>query len=200
MRVFHFPVLMVFNKSDLLTGAEKIAQAQIAGLYENIGYACLQASALTGENIEGIIMYCKNTLSIFAGQSGTGKSAILSRVFPDHTFRISELSKNIQRGVHTTTGITLLKLSESSYIADTPGFSLMELPQIPEEEVVSFFPDIGLKQGSCKFSNCIHENEPGCFIKEMVGKGEIPQSRYLNYLKVYNYMNRKNRDYKGKMR
>ena len=76
----------------------------------------------------------------------------------------------------------------------------MDLPHIPEKDVVSFFPDIAVNLGSCKFTNCIHENEPGCTIKERVKKGDIAESRYLNYLKVYNYMHRKNRDYKGKKR
>ena len=157
-------------------------------------------SALTGENVDSIIGHCKGTVSIFAGQSGTGKSTILSKIFPDKSFRISELSKNIQRGVHTTTNISLLKLSESGYIADTPGFSFIDLPVVPEEEVVSFFPDIASEQGECKFANCIHENEPDCKIKEKVNNREITESRYTNYLKIYHIMKDKNRDYQGKER
>jgi len=194
------PVRLVFNKCDLLDESETITQSGITALYEKIGYPCLCVSALTGENIGNIITHGSNALSIFAGQSGAGKTAILSRIFPDRTFRIGELSRNIQRGVHTTTSITLLKLPQSGYIADTPGFSTMELPHIPEDEVATFFPDIAANQGSCKFANCIHGNEPGCAIKEMVQRGEIAESRYANYLKIYTYMHRKNRDYKGMKR
>lgn len=191
-----FPVLFVFNKIDLLTPKEKKTQSEIISLYEKTGYTCIGISALTGENVDNVIGLCKNAVSIFAGQSGTGKSTILSKIFPDRSFRIGELSKNIHRGIHTTTNISLLKLTESGYIADTPGFSFIELPIIPEHDVISFFRDIAFKQGACKFANCIHENEPNCKIKEMVEKGEIPESRYQSYVKIYHYMYEKNREYK----
>jgi len=194
--VLSFPAILAFNKIDLLTQKEKKTQSEIISLYERIGYTCIEVSAFTGENIDSIIRHCKNTVSIFAGQSGTGKSTILSKIFPDKSFRISELSKNIQRGIHTTTNISLLKLTESGYIADTPGFSFIELPVIPEDEVVSFFPDIASEQGACKFANCIHENEPECRVKEMIEEGEIPESRYQSYVKIYHYMYEKNREYK----
>ena len=148
--VLDFPVILAFNKIDLLTQKGKEAQSEIVSLYEKIGYMCIEISALTGENVDIVVEHCKNLVSIFAGQSGTGKSTILSKIFPDKSFRISELSKNIQRGIHTTTNISLLKLTESGYIADTPGFSFIDLPVVPEEEVVSFFPDIASELGELK--------------------------------------------------
>lgn len=196
--VLDFPVILAFNKIDLLTQKEKNAQSEIISLYEKIGYTCIEISALTEDNLNSVVEHCKNTLSIFAGQSGTGKSTILSKIFPDKSFRISELSKNIQRGIHTTTNISLLKLAESGYIADTPGFSFIDLPVVPEEEVVSFFPDIASREGECKFANCIHENEPECKIKEMVENGEISESRYNSYIKIYYIMYNKSREYKEK--
>lgn len=196
--VLDFPVIIAFNKIDLLKQEDRQAQSEIISWYEKIGYPWIEISALTGENIDGIIEHCKNTISIFAGQSGTGKSTILSKIFPEKSFRISELSENIKRGIHTTSNISLLKLAQDGYIADTPGFSFMDLPVVPEEEVVTFFPDIASEEGECKFANCIHENEPDCKIVEMVENGEIMESRYTNYLKIYHIMKRERKDYRSR--
>ena len=195
-RVFEFPTIMVFNKTDLYTQAEKKELAAICSCYERIGYTCLTISALTGENIESLIDLCENTLSILAGLSGTGKSTILAKIFPDRHFKTQELSKNIDRGMHTTTNTTLLKLSGPGYIADTPGFSYIDLPQIDELDVSPHFPEIADNEGLCKFSNCIHENEPGCAIKELVESGEIALHRYNNYLSIYKSVQGKRREYK----
>ena len=196
--VLNFPVILAFNKIDLLNKEDRNTQAEIISWYEKIGYPCIELSALTGENLKGIIEHCKNTISIFAGQSGTGKSAILSKIFPEKSFRINELSKNIKRGIHTTTNISLLKLPLGGYIADTPGFSLIDLPAVDEEEVVLFFPDIASEEGQCKFANCIHEREPDCKILKMVEGGGIMESRYNNYLKIYHKMKNARKDYRRK--
>lgn len=191
-----FSCHLIFNKTDLLTEKELAEQQEIIRLYKKIGYTCIQTSAVTTENLSTIIDLCKDSLSIFAGPSGGGKSTILARIFPDHEFRIGELSKHISRGKHTTTSTILLKLSDSGYIADTPGFSYMKLRLIPEEEVSTHFPDIASNEGQCKFNNCIHDNEPMCHIKDMVKSGEIAESRYENYLKTYYFMQKKRREYK----
>ncbi len=194
--VLDFSTILIFNKSDLLTESDRSSLLEIIEIYEKIGYSCIQTSALTGKNINLIAKQCENRLSILAGPSGSGKSTILARIFPDCYFRTNELSKSICRGKHTTTNTTLLKLIPKGYIADTPGFSHIHLPEMPEEQVVSYFPDIASKQGNCRFSNCIHDNEPGCAVKEMVDKGEIMGSRYKNYLKIYRIMEKKQREYR----
>lgn len=193
--VLAFSASIVFNKSDLLTPADSSSLLKIIAYYKKIGYMCIQTSALSGENIGRVIELCRDSQSIFAGPSGTGKSTLLAKIFPDHTFRVAALSKNIERGVHTTTHTTLLKLTDSGYIADTPGFSYVELPIVSEEEVGSFFPEIDEGRSACKFSNCIHQNEPACAVKQMVDTGDILRSRYEQYLKIYNFMLKKRRTY-----
>lgn len=194
--VYQFPTILAFNKSDLYSQNDRKELSTIASYYENLGYACLTLSALTGENIESLTDLCDNTLSILAGLSGTGKSTILGKIFPDRFFRTQELSKNIDRGMHTTTNTTLLKLSGPGYIADTPGFSFIDLPDMDEQDVSSHFPEIADNEGNCKFNNCIHENEPGCAIKELVDSGEIALYRYNNYLSIYKSVQEKRREYK----
>ncbi len=197
MQVPGYPVCIVFNKSDILADTDRAAVETLIQYYSRLGYTCLQTSALTGDNIDILIAACRDTLSIFAGPSGTGKTTILSTIFPDHDFRIGELSKVTGRGVHTTTHITLLKLTDGGYIADTPGFSFVQPPQINETEVAAYFPEIAAMQGSCKFNNCIHENEPQCAVREKAESGEILRSRYDTYLKLYHLMKEKRREYRG---
>lgn len=196
-KVLNLPTIIVFNKNDLLSFQERKYLNQIVTSYKNIGYSCLITSAVSGENIEVLKSLCTDILSIFAGQSGTGKSTILAKLFPHLYFRTNKLSQNIKRGVHTTTNTTLLMLEENSFIADTPGFSQVQLPQIPEEEVVTYFPDLLSAQGTCKYNNCIHENEPDCSIKKMVKDGDIQDYRYKSYLKIYRLMKERRREYKN---
>lgn len=199
-QVFQFPTVLVFNKSDLHSQSDNKKVSGILSYYTHIGYTCLTMSALRGENIKSLVDLCDNTLSILAGLSGTGKSTILAKIFPDRTFKTQELSKSIDRGMHTTTNTTLLKLSGPGYIADTPGFSYIDLPDIDEQDVSSYFPEISSNEGGCRFNNCIHENEPGCSIKPLVDTGKITQTRYTNYLSIYNAIKYKRRDYKPSKR
>ncbi len=196
MGVLAFPVHIVFNKGDLLTNGDTQSLSALVAYYTQLEYPCLQTSALTGENIDRLVEQCRESLSIFAGPSGTGKSTILAAIFPDHQFRIGDLSKSTHRGVHTTTHITLLKLADSGHIADTPGFSYMQLPQVDEKEVAAYFPEIAAEQGACKFNDCIHENEPQCAVKQKVASKEILPSRHENYLKIYHTMREKRREYR----
>jgi ribosome biogenesis GTPase len=193
--VLHFPTLLVFNKNDLYTPTDKKKLSEITSYYSKIGYTCITVSALTGENLDSLIKLCNNMLSILAGLSGTGKSTILAKIFPEKSFRTQELSKNVSRGKHTTTSTILLKLPNFGYIADTPGFSFIDLPEIDEKDVSSHFPEISSNQGNCRFNNCIHEYEPGCAIKPLVETGEIAPFRYKNYLTIYNAIKEKRRKY-----
>ena len=193
--VLNLPTIIIFNKNDLLLKTDIKVLSKIMARYTDIGYICFSTSALTGENIESLLSVCKDKFSIFAGPSGTGKSTILSRIFPDKTFRTNALSKNIQRGIHTTTHTTLLKLNDTGYIADTPGFSFVDLPVMDEYKVISYFPDIASEQGKCKFANCIHDNEPGCNVKTKVSHGYIDEYRYQCYLNIFHLMREKRKKY-----
>lgn len=197
-QVYRFPVVLVFNKDDMLLDSERAILTDILSYYEKIGFPGLLLSAKTGDHLKQLIDYGKEKISILAGLSGVGKSTILSSIFPQHTFRTGELSKSISRGMHITTATTLLKLPHGGYMADTPGFSYISLPIVDEETVGHYFSEIDRASDSCKFTNCIHDNEPGCAVKEMVAQGTIKESRYEMYLKIHSFMKNKRREYSKK--
>jgi ribosome biogenesis GTPase len=193
---FSFTPLIVFNKSDLLSADGRRETDRIIDVYRSIGYDCLHVSAATGDGIDALVKLCVGKLSCLAGVSGVGKSALLQRIFPVQSFRIGPLAKATGRGSHTTTNTTLIKLPGGGYIADTPGFSFMDLPILPEEAISGLFPEIARADGTCRFGNCAHLDEPGCLVKELVEKGAMAQSRYLSYVKFFMFARQRRREYR----
>ncbi len=195
---YELSVVIVFNKSDLNPAGGEPKQPIIDALL-TIGYLVLETSARTGDNLEALIARCVGHVSAFAGLSGVGKSALLSRIFPERNFVLGEISSANGRGTHTTTHVSLIPLPAGGYIADTPGMSFIDLPLVPEEDVATYFPEIDGLIGECKFNNCIHDNEPGCRVLEMVETGEIASWRYEHYRKIYREMRDRRRKYKEKI-
>jgi ribosome biogenesis GTPase len=191
------PVL-AFNKNDRLTAAEQASLERIIATYRRCGYTAIVTSASTGSGITGLVDICAGRVSAFAGLSGVGKSALLQRVFPDREFRVGGLSGPAGRGTHTTTCVTLLPLSNGGYIADTPGLALVNLPLVPEEDVAGYFPELEQQIGNCRFNNCIHDNEPGCRVRELVEAGAIAAWRVEHYLKIFKEMRERRRQYRGR--
>lgn len=173
--------LIVFNKIDILDRSQTIELQEVASKYEGIGYRCLFSSAHTGEGIETIARECTGMTSALSGLSGVGKSKIMTRLFPEKDFVTGEISLRAERGTHTTTSTSLLKLSPETYIADTPGFSLVELPRIPHPMTGIYFKEMAPLVGKCRFNNCLHLSEPGCAVKEQVEQGHIAEHRYRHY-------------------
>ena len=188
------PVL-VFNKNDRLAPAESASLETIVNVYKRCGYSVFLTSAHTGAGLPELMQICSDRVSAFAGLSGVGKSALLSKIFPDREFNIGEVSGPTGRGTHTTTCVSLLPLPKGGYIADTPGVSFVDLPIVPEEDIVSYFPELEQQIGKCRFNNCIHENEPGCRVHELVEAGEIAGWRVAHYLKIFKEMRDRRRQY-----
>lgn len=184
MEKLDIPIILAFNKIDLIDREKDTDLLQIIDDYKNIGYECIDVSAKENFKITELKDYCAEGVSIFAGPSGAGKSTILSIIFPEIHFDTNELSKNISRGVHTTTFTSLLK-SDNSFIADSPGFSFMDLPLMDEEDTKLYFPEFQEHSELCKFNNCLHLKEPNCAVKKAVDAGQIKESRYNNYSKFF---------------
>jgi ribosome biogenesis GTPase len=191
--VKNIPISLVFNKTDLLSELQFAELQNIAKIYEKIGYPVLLTSIKYEKSIDKIENTAKNKISVFAGQSGVGKSSIMRILFPDKYFAVQELSSNSLRGKNTTSHTSLLQLKNGGYVADTPGFSIFEMPNISPQFVASYFPDFVeiLEISSCKFSNCSHKNEPDCCIKAAVEKGRIAKSRYESFSVIFNDMTAK---------
>jgi len=188
-------VSLIFNKTDILSKTQLAELQNYAKIYEETGFEVLLTSTKDKKTIDDIKSGAKNKISVFAGQSGVGKSSIMRVLFPNEYFAVNELSQNLLRGKNTTSHTSLMRLENGGYIADTPGFSVFEMPAVMPELVCAYFDDFTkvLQKERCKFSNCSHRNEPDCRIKNAVESGEIAKSRYESYLVIYSEMSAKSK-------
>ncbi|HHV61840.1 MAG TPA: ribosome small subunit-dependent GTPase A [Firmicutes bacterium] len=172
-------ILICFNKVDLVTSyrADKISRP-----YRAAGYRVLKTSAKAGAGIRRLSRALAGRVSVFAGASGVGKSALLNAVQPGFRLKTGETSRKLERGRHTTRHVELLQLDSGGLVADTPGFSRVSLGGIAPEELGLFFPEIRRFVGQCRFTGCMHDREPQCAVKEAVARGEIHETRYNHYL------------------
>lgn len=174
--------IIVLTKMDLLLEAEKEKISEAAALYRSIGYQVIETSTENGAGIELIRSAFKDKTSVFAGQTGVGKSSLLNAVAPELELATGKISKSLGRGKHTTRHVTLITLADG-LVADTPGFSSLEFPEELEvEEMRWCFPEFVSRHDDCKFRGCAHLNEPGCAVKAAVEAGEIASTRYANYV------------------
>jgi ribosome biogenesis GTPase / thiamine phosphate phosphatase len=189
---FRIPVVLVFNKTDLLDEDSLGYQRMLAGLYESIGYTCLFTSVLKGEGIEVFKDQLYHKKSLLAGHSGVGKSSLVNSLAPGLQLRTSEVSSFANKGVHTTTFAEMFEIAEDTFIIDTPGIKELGLMDMEKEELSHYFPEMREKLGECRFYNCTHVHEPGCAVMEALAAGEIAESRYASYLSMLDdYDNRR---------
>jgi len=181
---FRIPVCIVFNKMDIYSLKEKNKINELFQLYKSIGYEVILASVLNNEGLDFIKQMMKNRVSLFSGHSGVGKSAIINATDPTLNLKVGEISKFHNKGKHTTTFAQMFPLSEGGYIIDTPGIKEFGLIQYSKEEIRDYFPEIREYNNQCRFNDCRHKNEPGCAVKKAYENGDIPTSRYLNYLAI----------------
>ena len=181
---FRIPTTIIFNKVDLLSEEEKDYLADLAAMYEEIGYPCAFTSATANIGIQHFEEILKNKISLISGHSGVGKSTLVNQISPDLDLKTMEISTFANKGVHTTTFSTMFEIAENSYIIDTPGIKELGLIDIEKQELSHFFPEMRAMMGKCKYHNCQHINEPKCAVLEAVSEGEIAQSRYSSYLSM----------------
>ena len=176
------PVYLCVNKCDLDPAADLVR------IYRHAGFPVICTSAETGEGVEELRAALEGKLTAFTGNSGVGKSSILNRLSPELRLETGEVSEKLGRGRHTTRHVELYRLGEDTYVADTPGFSSFDTDQmelILKENLQYAFPDFGNFIGKCRFDDCSHRKEPDCAVRAAVEAGEIEESRYESYLKLY---------------
>lgn len=181
---FGIPTLILFNKMDVLGEDGLEIQEELSELYENLGYECLSISAVEGTSFDQLQEKIKGKTSLLAGHSGVGKSTILNRLDSNIDQKTAEISSFAQKGKHTTTFAEMFVLTDSAFVIDTPGIKEFGILDIENQELGFFFPEIRAVMNECKYHNCSHTHEPGCLVKEMVGSGEIAESRYISYLSI----------------
>ena len=181
---YSVPVVLVFNKRDILSDDERHYQQSMVHLYETIGYECREISAATGEGVEGLHKLLKGKITLLSGNSGVGKSTLINQILPEANLRTAEISDAHNTGMHTTTFSEMLELPESGYIIDTPGIKGFGTFDMEPEELTSYFREIFHFSKDCKFSNCTHTHEPGCAVLKALEDHYIAQSRYQSYLNM----------------
>lgn len=180
---YDVPAGLILNKCDLIETEEERREIQsIVDRYTGLGYSVLLCSAKTGEGIPAFEEALKGHVSAVIGPSGTGKTSLLNRIDPTLERKTAEVSDWSGKGKHTTTFAQLLPLPFGGMIADTPGIKEFGLVGISPEELSHYFPEMRIPSQECRYSNCTHEHEPGCGVREAFERGEIDPERYHSYL------------------
>lgn len=191
--------LICLTKEDLLDGeaneADRDLTSQVGELYEKVGYKVIVTSSLTGIGTDEVKERLAGKISVFAGQSGVGKSSLLNAMLPGLSLETSEISLKLGRGRHTTRHVELIELGNGGYVADTPGFSQLDFLELGVEELSSCFIEFSDYAERCKFRGCSHLHEPGCQVRAAVEAGDIIDSRYKHYMQFYEEMKDKKRRY-----
>ena len=167
--------IICLTKEDLLTGEEKIEFSRYIEYYRGLGYLVLYNT-----NLDDIKIIFKNKVTVFTGQTGSGKSTLLNMLDDSLNLETNEISKALGRGKHTTRFVQLINLFDGK-VLDTPGFSMIDLSNMSDEDIRDSF--IEFSKYPCKFKDCKHLNERDCAVKDAVEDGRILESRYNNYKK-----------------
>ena len=174
--------IIIFTKSDL-ADCSKLLE-----IYRNSGITALSYSIKTGEGKENIISLLENKISAFTGNTGVGKSSMLNSIFPEFDIQTAEISRKLGRGRHTTRHSELYKIN-GGYVADTPGFSTVDIERyemIELEKIQYCFPEFDDYICRCQFTGCSHTVEKGCAVLQAVADGKIAKSRHESYKFMYN--------------
>ena len=206
---YRIPVVLVFNKIDLLAEEELHYLEMMRTLYSTIGYDSVAVSATDGTGMDELRQKLNGKITLFSGNSGVGKSTIINSLIPGANLRTAEISDAHNQGTHTTTFSEMLPLPETdtldanklteeitspapntrhtvsnAWIIDTPGIRGFGTFDMEKEELTSYFKEIFRFSKDCRFSDCSHTHEPGCAVLEAVENHYIAASRYQSYLSM----------------
>ena len=204
---YRVPVVLVFNKTDLLDDDLLRYQQMMVTLYAGLGYECRQVSAEQGDGVEELRPLLDGKITLLSGNSGVGKSTLINCLVPGANLRTAAISDAHNMGMHTTTFSEMISLPKtpsdspclggekevspkqgrlegSSYLIDTPGIKGFGTFDMEREELTSYFREIFRYSKDCRFSNCTHTHEPGCAVLKAVEEHYIAQSRYQSYLSM----------------
>ena len=188
---YRVPVVLVFNKRDLLDEEDLHIQDMMMALYDTIGYHCVSISAATGEGVDNLMSMLEGKVTLLSGNSGVGKSTLINKILPDANLRTAQISDAHNTGIHTTTFSEMLPIKNNNetgegqgWIIDTPGIKGFGTFDIEPTELTSYFREIFHFAKDCKFSNCTHTHEPNCAVLKALDEHYIALSRYQSYLSM----------------
>lgn len=189
---YRVPVILIFNKTDILDEDERRYLDMMMQLYRTVGYECVALSAETGDGVDVLMPMLEGKTTLFSGNSGVGKSTLLNRLVPGLNLRTAEISDAHDTGTHTTTFSEMIPLpvkaetSARSWLIDTPGIRGFGIFDMEPEEICSYFKEIFKFSADCRFGNCTHTHEPGCAVLKAVEEHYIALSRYNSYISMLN--------------
>lgn len=183
--------VICFNKIDLIQEEDNT----LAVPYTKAGYKVINTSIKKGIGIDSLKNILKEGITVFAGPSGVGKSSLLNAVQPGLSLKTGQIGAKIKRGKHTTRHVELLSLDIGGYVADTPGFSNLFVPDIKREELFYYYPEIEKYASGCKYRGCLHDSEPQCAVKEALSDNQIDEGRYQRYLDILKEIIEKERNF-----
>ncbi len=173
--------LIIINKVDLTK--ERKALNEIIWIYKNLGIQVIEMSGINQKGIDELKEAMKGKASVFSGQSGVGKTTLINLI-AGTDFKTREVVEKTEKGVHTTTKSTLVKIDEETFCIDTPGIKSFSLWDVTTDELSQYFSDLQQFSSDCKFINCTHTHEPDCGVKKAVEEGKISQLRYDSYVTI----------------
>lgn len=181
---YSIPAALVINKCDLWDDEERQLAEAIAYLYRSIGYEVVFTSASRGDGIDALREMTRGRISLFAGNSGVGKSSLINALVPDANLRTGAISDIHHTGTHTTTFSEMIALPEGGYLIDIPGVKGFGVIDFEPAEVSHYFPEIFKIGADCKYGDCKHTGEPGCAVRRALDNHLISESRYNSYLSI----------------
>lgn len=186
--------LLVLNKCDLEASAKAQAIMQI---YSKLQIKIIKTSAKQRCGLDQLLNAISGKIAVFAGPSGTGKSTLLNNLAGDVAIKTQEVSSKIGRGRHTTRHVELFPLHSGGWIADTPGFSTLDLPEdLVSRQLGAYYPEFLPHLDRCRFLDCLHYRETECGVKEALSSGEVAELRYHNYVAILEEVMRNERCYR----
>jgi len=183
---YYIPASLVFNKTDIYGPGLMNLLDELRAIYQNAGYTCYAVSALQGSGVEELKSKLIGKINLFSGHSGAGKSALINTIQPGLNIKTGVISETHQKGMHTTTYAEMHTLTEGGFIVDTPGIMEFGLIDFEKSEIPRCFPEMEKFLPYCQYKNCTHTHEPGCAVKNALGKGEVSHLRYNSYLSILN--------------
>ena len=176
--------VVAINKIDLAPFETIAKQYRLSGL------EVFPVSVQTGEGLDALKTRMRGYICAYAGQSGVGKSSLLNALTGKDKMETGSVSR-IERGRHTTRHVELIALDASTWVADTPGFSLLETDLMDPGQLKSLYTEFAPYEGLCRFNGCNHVNEPGCAVKQAVDQGLLSEQRHERYKLLYQEFNEK---------
>lgn len=190
----HIEPIICVSKIDLLNKELREEIHQFIEDYKSLGYTVIKTSIYMEELINEVRPWLNDKTSVFAGQSGVGKSSLLNALKPDLNLETNQISSHLGRGKHTTRHVELIPIG-TGLVADTPGFSSLDFLGMEAEDLSDCFPEMRERQQACKFRGCTHTSEPQCAVKEAVEVNKIATYRYKDYLTFFQEIKQQKRRY-----